>query len=75
MSDALDRYGGADAWDRRCEEREAAYRALIAGKTCLDCGNSEVCGRHPDTGYCTVIGDFVYADDIVADIGCEDYEE
>ena len=38
----LDRYGGAESWDRYCEERERAYQARIAGATCADCAHCHV---------------------------------
>lgn len=61
-------------WGAYEERREAEYMALVKGKTCLDCGRCRRCEKHPDTGYCTEDGEFVYADDRPEETGCETFE-
>lgn len=66
----------AHDWDVYCDMQEKAYKALIHGKTCRDCGQCEV---NPDDdsiwGWCRDIGEYVTLDDIVSEIDCEDFEE
>lgn len=45
-------------WDEYDARREEAYRALVHGKTCLDCGKCVRSERHPDEGFCTEDGEF-----------------
>ncbi len=63
-------------YDVYCERQERAYRALIKGKTCLDCLSCE----HPeepykdDIGWCLMSDCFVYADNNPADLDCGNFE-
>jgi len=58
-------------WEEYDARREEAYRALVKGKTCLDCGKCRVCERDAGIGYCTEDGEFRYADDIPEKEGME----
>lgn len=67
----------AHDWDVYCDMKEKAYKALTDGKTCRDCRGK--CEINPDDdsawGWCREQGDYVYLDDLVSDIDCEEYEE
>ena len=73
--DATDRFGGASAWDSYIEWKEAEYKALIKGKTCLDCGNCTKCDiqGHETVGWCHEDGEFVDDSELVSDLGCETF--
>lgn len=79
MSDYEPKFDPAAEWDRYCERQEQAYKAMIADKTCEDCGNCEV----PDDrfenpgriGYCRDCGEFVSLDDTPIEFDCERFEE
>lgn len=70
---ALDRFGGPEAWDLYCDRQEREYKALIAGKTCLDCGECVKCEieGHENIGYCREDGEFVTDDETIEEMGIE----
>lgn len=72
----LDRFGGPEAWDRRCEMEEGAYMERIEGRSCMECAHSVECpyeGMH-DVGWCLMAGEFVRAEDTPADRECGEFE-
>lgn len=38
----LDRYGGAESWDRHCDERDRAYDEMRGNATCAECAYGSV---------------------------------
>lgn len=58
-------------WDAYTERKDAEYAALIAGKTCLDCGKCVRSERHPDEGFCTEDKEFRTEDDRPLELGME----
>lgn len=65
------------AWDRYCERQELAYAALVADKTCEDCGNCDVPNEDFNNpgriGYCRHWAEFVSLDAMPAEEECEDF--
>ena len=63
-------------WDAYCESREAAYRARVHRRSCLDCANCE----RPDEpysneiGWCLMSDAFVYPYDNPLDNECGCFE-
>ena len=60
-------------WDRYQDELDEEYRALVEGKTCLDCAKCTRSERHPDIGWCEEDG-FVDGDETVRQRGLECFE-
>lgn len=54
-------------------QREESYRAMIEGKTCLDCARCVKSDRYP-CGFCTVDGEMRYEDDVPEEAGFECFE-
>lgn len=65
----LDRYGGADAWERHVEEEEQAYLRLISDKICADCDHCSTNSTH-GCAYCFEREEEIDLDEFPANIEC-----
>lgn len=73
---ALDRFGGPESWDLRCQRLDEEYAALIYGATCLDCGHCARCDLegYEDIGYCRMDGEWITDQDTPQSMECEVFE-
>lgn len=75
MQEIYDPAASADAYYARLDEARERLLMSVSCETCLHFRHAPSEWSSVGFGYCENVGEFVLADDVPGEAGCEDFEE